>query len=132
MSERFLRARLRYRYDVAAESATGAEYARCMRNVTMFREMPPDQRETVRQAQLLAEAARFDLERVVVDDLPPGEGSVARKRVRGVIHAVGPVDGRLVESRRGQTLELHLVDGGWRVAVWTPDVGDPRIETHAP
>lgn len=132
VAERFLRARLRYRYDLAAELATGTERARCEHNVALFREMLPEQREAVRQGQLLAEAAVFDLERAVVDDLPPGEGAVARKRVRGVVHAVGPVDGRTVESRRGQTLELHLVEGAWRVAVWTPDVGDPSIRTHAP
>lgn len=127
MAERFLRARLRYHYDDAAALATGHERTRCDRNVTLFREMPPEQREDVRQAQLLAEAATFDLERAVTDDLPPSPTGLARKRVRGVVHARGPVQEHTVESRRDQTLVLELVDGAWRVAEWTPGASDGGI-----
>jgi hypothetical protein len=127
VAERFLRARLRYRYDEAATLATGGERARCERNVALFRAMPPEQRETVRQGQLIAEAATFDLERAVTDALPPGPNGAARKQVRGVVHARGPVEGHTVESSRAQTLVLELVDGAWRVAEWTPGASDGGI-----
>lgn len=130
VAERFLRARLRYRYDDAAALATGRERSRCERNVTLYREMPPDQREAVRQAQLIAEAATFDLERALTDDLPPGPDGAARKRVRGVIHARGPVEGRTAESSREQTVVLELVAGAWRVAEWTPGASDGGITIH--
>jgi len=130
VAERFLRARLRYRYDLAASLATGHERARCERNVALYREMSPEQREAVRQAQLIAEAATFDLERALTDDLPPSSDGAARKRVRGVVHARGPVEGHIVESRREQTLVLELVDGAWRVAEWTPGASDGGITIH--
>ncbi len=130
MAERFLRARLRYHYDDAAALATGHERARCDRNVTLFREMNPDEREAVRQAQLLAEAATFNLERALTDDLPPGASGLARKRVRGVVHARGPAGGHTIESQREQTLVMELVDGAWRVAEWTPGASDGGITVH--
>jgi hypothetical protein len=130
VAERFLRARLRYHYDDAAALATAGERARCERNVTQFRELNPEAREAVRQAQLIAEAAQFDLERVVTEDLSPGEGGVARKRVHGVVYAHGTVENQMVENRRAQELVLHLVNGAWRVAVWTPAPAAQKIQVH--
>lgn len=131
MAERFLRARLRYHYDDAAALATGAERARCERNVELYRQMTPEVREDVRAAQVFADATEFDLERAVVDDLAPGPGNVARKEVRGVIYAHGLTpDGHPVENRRAQTLVMHLLDGAWRVAEWSPGPSDGGIVVH--
>ncbi len=130
VAERFLRVRLRYHYDDAAELATGAERARCERNVRQFTQLSPDQREGVRQAQLIAEAAQFDFEQVVTEPTPAGDGGAARKLVRGVLHARGPVEGRTAESRREQSLILEMVDGAWRVCEWTPGRTDGGIVVH--
>lgn len=130
VAERFLRVRLRYHYDDAAELATGAERARCERNVRQFTQLSPDQREGVRQAQLIAEAAQFDFEQVVTEPTPAGDGGAARKLVRGVLHARGPVEGRIAESRREQSLILEMVDGAWRVCEWTPGRTDGGIVVH--
>lgn len=130
VAERFLRVRLRYHYDDAAELATGAERARCERNVRQFTQLSPDQREGVRQAQLIAEAAQFDFEQVVTEPTAAGDGGAARKLVRGVLHARGPVEGRTVESRREQSLILEMVDGAWRVCEWTPGRNDGGIVVH--
>lgn len=130
VAERFLRLRLRYHYDGAAELATAGERARCLRNVQQFTQLDPEQREGVRQAQLIAEAARFDLEQAVTEELPATAEGVARRRVRGTMRAVGPVAGRTVESRREQVLVLHLLEGAWRVAEWTPAGVDAGIVMH--
>lgn len=130
VAERFLRVRLRYHYDDAAELATGAERTRCERNVRQFTQLSPDQREAVREAQLIAEAAQFDFEQVVTEPTAPGENGAARKLVRGVLHARGPVEGRTVESRREQSLLVEMVDGAWRVCEWTPGRSDGGISVH--
>ena len=89
--------------------------------------MPPDQkREAVRRAAI-AEAATFDLERALTDDLPPGADGVARQARARVIHARGPVEGCTAESSREQTVVLELVVGAWRVGEWTPGASDGGI-----
>lgn len=130
VAERFLRARLRYHYDDAAELATGGEKARCDRNVQQFMQLSPDQREGVRQAQLIAEAARFDFEQAITEPTPASADGAARKLVRGVLRARGPVEGRTVESRREQSLIVEMVAGAWRVAEWTPGRSDSGIVVH--
>ncbi len=131
VAERFLRAWLRYHYDDAAAFATGSQKARCDRNVTLFRQMDPDTRERVRQEQIVAEAAQFDLEQAVTEELPPADGGVPRRRVRGTVHAHGVVRGHTAENRREQALVLHLVEGAWRVAEWTPGrAADGGIVVH--
>lgn len=131
VTERFLRLWWRAHYGDAATLATGTMRARCDRDLAETSNLPPEHRETLRQLQIIAEATEYDLERVMVTDLPPGEGGVARKEVRGVIHAHGVMaDGALVESRREQTVVLHLLDGSWKVAEWTPSRGDAGVIRH--
>lgn len=131
VAEQFLRAWQRAHYEDAASLSTGMMKRRCERNLTEVLHMDPDTRESLRLVQVGAEAAQFDLERAVVNELPPGERGVARRQVRGVLHAHGPLpDGRMVESQREQTLDMELIDGAWRVASWTPTRGDAGITVH--
>lgn len=131
VAEQFLRAWQRAHYEDAAALSTGAMKRRCERNLTEVMHMDPETRESLRLVQVGAEAAQFDLERAVVNEMPPGERGVARRQVRGMLHAHGPLpDGRMVESQREQTLDLELIDGAWRVASWTPTRGDAGITVH--
>lgn len=131
VSESFLRAWWRGHYEEAERLSTGEMRRRCNENLTKTLALTPDLREQMRQVQLVAEAAAFDLERAVTTDLAPADGGVARKEVRGEIHAHGSSpDGRQVESRRAQVLELELIDGGWKVARWTPGRSDAGISVH--
>lgn len=131
VSESFLRAWWRGHYEAAGRLSTGEMRRRCDENLSKTLALTPDLREQMRQVQLVAEAAAFDLERAVTSDLPAGDGGVARKEVRGVIYAHGASpDGRQVESRRAQVLELELVDGGWKVARWTPGRSDAGISVR--
>lgn len=131
VSEAFLRAWWRAHYDEAERLSTGEMRRRCSENLSKTLALTPDLREQMRQVQLVAEAAAFDLERAVTTDLPPADGGVARKEVRGEVYAHGSSpDGRRVESRRAQVLELELVEGGWKVARWTPGRSDAGISVH--
>lgn len=132
VAEAFLRAWWRGHYDEAQQLSTGEMRRRCAENLTKTLALPPDLREQMRQVQVVAEAAAFDLERAVTTDLAPDDGGVARKEVRGEIHAHGrSPDGRPVESRRAQVLELALVEGAWKVARWTPGRTDAGISVGA-
>jgi len=127
VSEGFLRAWWRGRYEAAGRLATGEMRRRCDENHTKTLNLTPDLREQMRQVQVIAEAAAFDLERAVTEDVR-GDGGAPRKIVRGEIHAHGASpDGHRVENRRAQELELELVDGAWRVARWTPGRSDGGI-----
>lgn len=131
VAEAFLRLWWRGHYDDARALTTGAVRARCERNLQKTLTLSPDEREQLRQVQVLAEAVQYDLERARVSDLDPGDAGAARKRVEGEVHAHGPSpDGRRVESRRGQTLVVEMVDGAWRVAEWTPAATDAGIVVH--
>lgn len=128
VSETFLRAWWRSHYEVAEQHATGEMRRRCRENLAKTLSLPPDLREQMRQVQVIAEAAAFDLERAVTTELSAGDGGVARREVRGEVHAHGSApDGRPVESRRPQVLELELVDGAWKVSRWTPLRADGGI-----
>jgi hypothetical protein len=103
--------------------------ARCERNLAQALTLSPEEREQLREVQVVAHAAVFDFERVRVTELGASDAGVARREVRGEIHAHGSSpDGRRVESRREQVLELALVDGAWKVARWQPGrAGDAGI-----
>lgn len=132
VSESFLRAWWRGHYDAAEQNATGDMRRRCRENLAKTLSLPPDLREQMRQVQVIAEAAAFDLERAVTTELPAGDGGLARREVRGEVHAHGSApDGRRVESRRPQRLELDLIDGAWKVSVWTPLSSDAGISLGA-
>ncbi|MBL8604939.1 MAG: hypothetical protein JNK72_23630 [Myxococcales bacterium] len=127
VAEQFLRLWFRAHYDQAAELATDEIEARCRRNLQQLATLSPDQREELRQVQLISEAAEFDLERAVVTEVDAG--AVATREVVGILYAHGPSpDGRRVASRRGQTLVMVLRDGGWKVSRWSPAAGEPRIQ----
>lgn len=149
VAERFLRLWFRLHYDQARELAVGDVRRRCEHNLARMTEAPSVIREELRETQVYAEAAAFDLERAVVSELDPaplahvsdaGAGAdagaaLARRLVVGELHAHGPLpDGRRVDSRRGQRLVLTLVDGAWRVAEWSTDRADGgmRIIEGAP
>lgn len=128
VSESFLRAWWRGHYEAAEQHATGDMRRRCRENLAKTLSLPPDLREQMRQVQVIAEAAAFDLERAVTTELPAGDGGVARREVRGEVHAHGSApDGRRVESRRPQRLTLALIDGAWKVEQWTPLQTDAGI-----
>lgn len=132
VSEQFLRAWWRGHYETAEQHATGEMRRRCRENLAKTLSLTPDLREQMRQVQVIAEAAAFDLERAVTTELPAGDAGIARREVRGEVHAHGSApDGRRVESRRGQRLELELVDGSWKVARWTPLHADGGISLGA-
>lgn len=132
VAESFLRAWWRGHYDEASQLSTGEMRRRCGENLTKTLALAPDLREQMRQVQVVAEAAAFDLERAVTADLPATDGGIARKEVRGEIHAHGASpDGRRVESRRAQVLEMELVEGAWKVARWTPGRSDAGISVGA-
>jgi hypothetical protein len=125
VAERFLRERLRHHYEDASALATATERGVCQRRLQQYRALTSEQREDLqRVVQVQAEAMQFNLARAVTEDLPPTTGDIARKRVHGVLHARYENGGQGAETARGQTLEMHLVEGAWRVAEWTPDPTD--------
>lgn len=140
VAERFLRLWFRLHYDQARELAVGDVRHRCEHNLAQWAEAPSVIREELRETQVYAEAAAFDLERAVVTDLPPAPvGSAtdagpprARRSVVGELHAHGPLpDGRRIDSRRGQSLVVVLIDGAWRVAEWRSDRTDGGMQIIA-
>lgn len=137
VAERFLRLWFRLHYDQARELAVGDVRRRCEHNLAQMTEAPSVIREELRETQVYAEAAAFDLERAVVSELDPAPlahsgdagadagAALARRLVEGELHAHGPLpDGRRVDSRRRQRLVLVLVGGAWRVAEWSTDRSD--------
>jgi hypothetical protein len=133
VAERFLRAFWRAHYTDAAALATGETLARCRRDQRSGADLSPEHAELFRRVRVFREASRYRLERVTVTELPPARDGLARRLVLGEAHATGPSpdDNRMVESRRGQRLELVLRDGAWLVDQWTatanvPDAGGAR------
>jgi hypothetical protein len=133
VAERFLRAFWRAHYVDAAALATGETLARCRRDQRAGAELPPEHAELFRRVRVFREASRYRLERVTVTELPPGADGAARRLVQGEAHATGPSpdDARMVESRRGQRLELVLVDGAWKVSAWTATARGPAPDAGA-
>lgn len=131
VAEGFLRSWWRSHYEDAGRLAAGGMRARCERDLAKTVALSPDEREQMRQVQVVAEAAAFDLERAEVTDMQPSPTGAPRKQVRGDIHAHGmSPDGRRVESRRAQILTLEMVDGNWRVVEWTPVREDAGISVQ--
>jgi hypothetical protein len=116
VAERFLRAYMRARYEEARELATGELRARVERMLAEVQSFNAEQMEEYRRTRVFVDATNYDLEHVQVHDLPPGPTGQARKEVRGQAHAFGAYAGTRMDSRRGQTFVLELVDGAWRVA----------------
>ena len=121
VAERFLRAFWRAHYADAAALSTGATLTRCQRDQREGADLVPEHAELYRRVRVFREASRYRLERVTVSELPAAGDGLARRLVQGEAHATGPSpdDARMVESRRGQRLELVLRDGAWKVAEWT-------------
>jgi hypothetical protein len=121
VAERFLRAFWRAHYVDAGALATGETLARCQRDQRAGADLIPEHAELYRRVRVFREASRYRLERVTVSNLPTEGDGFARRLVQGEAHATGPSpdDARMVESRRGQRLELVLRDGAWKVAEWT-------------
>ena len=116
VAERFLRAWMRGRYDEARELATGEARARAERELQEVASFTPEQRDEFRRTRAYVDATRYELEHVTMEDLPPGPDGRARKRVRGQARATGDYRGTHVDSRRGQTFTLEMVEGSWRVS----------------
>lgn len=116
VAERLLRAWMRGRYEEARELATGPLRARAERELQEVANFTPDQREEFRRTRVYVDATRYELEHVTIEDLPPSSEGRPRKVVRGQAHAQGEYGGTRIDSRRGQTFTLELVDGAWRVS----------------
>ena len=74
------------------------------------------QMEEYRHTRAYTDATHYDLEHVEMSDVPAGPSRNPRREVRGQAHAYGAFEGARVDSTRGQTFTLELVDGAWRVA----------------
>lgn len=124
VAERFLRAWMRARYDEARELATGEARARAERELQEVASFTPEQREEFRRTRAYVDATQYELEHVTIEDLPPSPEGRARKRVNGQAHATGHFEHTHIDSTRGQTFTLEMVDGSWRVAERTWETFD--------
>ena len=124
VAERFLRAWMRARYDEARDLATGAMRERAEHEVGEVGGFNSEQMEEYRRTRAYVNATNYDLEHIEISDLPPADNGHPRKRVLGQAHAYGSFDGTRVDSQRGQTFVLEMVDGAWRVAERTWETFD--------
>ncbi len=133
VAERFLRAWMRQRYDLARDLALGALRDRCELRQRELDALEPSQRAEIDRTRSFTAATHYDLEHVESRDLPPDAEGRARKEVRGQGHARGSYAGYRVDSRRGQTFILVQVDGRWRVAdrTWERLAGDRDADAGA-
>ena len=116
VAERFLRAWMRGRYDDARELATGEMRVRAEHEIAEVAGFTAQQAEEYRHTRAYVDATNYDLEHIEIRDLPPSADGHARKEVRGQGHAFGAFEATQVDSRRGQTFVLEMVDGAWRVS----------------
>lgn len=116
VSERFLRAWMRQRYDLARDLSVGALRDRCELRQRELTALVPEQRAEIERTQSYTAATHYDLEHVESQDIAPDPQGRPRKELRGQAHAHGAYSGLRVDSRRGQTFVLVQVDGRWRVA----------------
>ncbi len=116
VAERFLRAWMRARYEDARDLATGEMRARAEHEVQEVGTFNATQLEEYRHTRAYVDATNYDLEHIEMRDLPPSPEGHARREVRGQGHAYGAFEGTRVDSRRGQTFVLEMVDGAWRVS----------------
>ncbi len=133
VAERFLRAWMRQRYDLARDLSVGSLRDRCELRQRELDALPPAQREEIDRTRAFTAATRYDLEHVEARDLAPDAEGRARKEVRGQAHAQGAYSGLRVDSRRGQTFVLVQVDGRWRVLErsWERLAGDRDADAGA-
>lgn len=115
VAEAFLRAWMRARYADARDLSAGPLRQSAEQQAQELRSLTGDAAERIRQTTVYLDATRFDLEHVALRDLPPSPEGHPRKEVRGQAHAYGSYNGTRMDSRRGQTFVLELVDGAWRV-----------------
>lgn len=123
VSERFLRAWMRQQYNVARDLSVGPLRDRCELRQRELDQLPPDQRAELDRTRGFTAATFYDLEHVETRDLERDADGHARKEVRGQGHARGAYSGLRVDSRRGQTFVLVSIDGRWRVAERTWELG---------
>jgi hypothetical protein len=116
VAERFLRAWMRGRYEEARDLATGPMRARAEQEVAEVAAFNAEQMAEYRHTRVYVDATNIDLEHIEIRDLPPTADGRARKEVRGQGHSYATFPGTEVDSRRGQTFVLEMVDGAWRVA----------------
>ncbi len=116
VAEAFLRAWMRGRYERARDLATNTMRERCDHEIREVAALDDAQREELRRTRVYVDATNYDLEHIEMVDLPAGANGRARRQVRGQAHATGSFPGTRVDSRRGQTFVLEMVDGAWRVA----------------
>jgi hypothetical protein len=118
VAERFLRAWMHAHYDEARDLATGEMRVRAEREMAEVSAFNAQQMEEYRHTRPYLDATNVDLEHVEMRDLPPSADGHPRKEVRGQGHAYGSFNdnGTQMDSRRGQTFVLEMVDGAWRVA----------------
>jgi hypothetical protein len=130
VAERFLRAWMRQRYDVARDLSVGALRDRCELRQRELDALVPAQRAEIERTRAFTAATHYDLEHVETQDLAPDEQGRARKEVRGQGHASGAYGGVRVDSRRGQTFILVQIDGRWRVAerTWERGAGERDVD----
>lgn len=126
VAERFLRAWMRQRYDLARDLSVGALRDRCELRQRELDALVPAQRAEIDRTRAFTAATHYDLEHVETRDMAPDEQGRARKEVRGQGHANGAYAGIRVDSRRGQTFVLVQVDGRWRVSerTWERGAGE--------
>ncbi|MFO0558713.1 MAG: hypothetical protein U0269_11920 [Polyangiales bacterium] len=130
VAERFLRAWMRQRYDVARDLSVGALRDRCELRQRELDALVPAQRAEIDQTRAFTAATHYDLEHVETQDLAPDAQGRARKEVRGQGHVRGAYAGVRVDSRRGQTFILVQIDGRWRVAerTWERGAGERDVD----
>jgi hypothetical protein len=116
VAERFLRAWMRQQYAVARDLSTGPMRAHAERTLQTLQTLTPTQQQALEETQAYTLATQYDLEHVESEDLSADEQGHPRKQVRGQAHAHGNLRGTRVDSRRGQTFTMVLVDGAWRVS----------------
>ncbi len=116
VAERFLRAWMRARYEDARDLATGGMRERAEHEIAEVANFNAQQMEEYRHTRTYVDATHVDLEHIEIRDLPATADGRARKEVRGQGHSYANFPGTDVDSRRGQTFVLEMVDGAWRVA----------------
>lgn len=119
VAERFFRAWQRARYEEARELSTGETRALAERRMGEVARFNAAENEELRHTRAYLDAAHFDLEHIALRDLPASPEGHARKEVTGQAHGYANFPGTRMDTRRGQTFELEMVDGAWRVSHWT-------------
>jgi hypothetical protein len=116
VAERFLRAWMRGRYEDVRDVSAGPMRERAEHEIAEVAAFNAQQMEEYRRTRVYTDATNVDLEHIEMRDLPPTPDGRPRKEVRGQGHSYAQFPGTEVDSRRGQTFVLEMVDGAWRVS----------------